>query len=519
MNVLFALCFLMSPDRSAPLPEWSIPWITPALALAKQDRLPVEAQNHPVWRIYEQHSYLRKEGSLFCRVRLIQIVLNDDWGARNGQVLLGDSGQQGEILSAFGWHQAPNGRVERLKPEGIFYVGDGQTNNISQDQYTIAHFENLRRFSVVLVESTQKVERFLGPVFLVKPSDQAPTRYFEVDVPEEPLNQFRLLPFRMDTWSLEQKKSDRSWSLLNYPAPLSQAPCSNLPGDFPGIVVAFSDARYANWDAFAKWYVGIFAEAAQAGDLAAPTSAKPEIEAMIQKVAGNLYYRQVYLTAQRGWVPEPGAKVWQKGFGDCKDLVSACAFEAQQRQFTVLPVLASIGPSNRMKPDDPVFSGFNHLIGAIPLSQSLNLEAEVMVGDRRFLLFDPTQAHAPFGRLPRYYLDSDVLICTTQGGSWVHIEASMLEDNRYQVSINGQLTVQRPLANYNLRFKVIPTVLALFTAKTGLLFGTFYAIGPGHPRPCSPDAFASGCQPPQHPAFRLGLARFPDRGAQGHAVK
>ena len=83
---------------------------------------------------------------------------------------------------------------------------------------------------------------------------------------------------------------------------------------------------------------------------------------------------------------------------------------------------------------------FNHVIAAIPLQQSLDLNAEVVVGRTTISAgrsyFHP---HAFLGFLPADYRNRHIMICTSEGSHWVSIPDRALEQESVSIFLSGTL--------------------------------------------------------------------------------
>jgi hypothetical protein len=154
----------------------------------------------------------------------------------------------------------------------------------------------------------------------------------------------------------------------------------------------------------------------------------------------ELTYRQVYLSPERGWIPEFVPETLRKRYGDCKDLASCLISEARNAGLKAHPVLARIVEGHADATDPVSMLSFNHVIAAVELEKSLGLPAEIETPQGRFLLIDPTDRLAPLGVLHTGHRDREVLLCRESGGVWMKIPPSAVRTPRSKVLLNGKVT-------------------------------------------------------------------------------
>ena len=303
--------------------------------------------------------------------------------------------------------------------------------------------------SIIVFESLTKKKSFLGPHELFPVADAFPVRYWNVTLDSSssrgPIHTHLNL-LNHQNWGLNAKVTQHQISLENIPALSTEA----MPGDrfglYPLVLARLEpvdriDSRYASWDSFATWYHRVFNEVAYPKGLPEPNSGftKESLAETSQPMLNRIIYRQVYMSPTRGWVPLNGEEIWRRSYGDCKDMVSCTAHIYQDKGVRVYPTLASIGPGITWKDKDPVNPFFNHLIVAIPLTESLGFDAEVVANGKRFLLFDPTSRQTPFGKLHRGHLGGSVLICTEEGAQWADIPQHAVETSHIRLNVKGKV--------------------------------------------------------------------------------
>jgi hypothetical protein len=201
----------------------------------------------------------------------------------------------------------------------------------------------------------------------------------------------------------------------------------------PWVAVTFLDPALkgppsmASWDTLATWTWEQFSTRLATSRVVDLTGASTleGLKAIHRWMSREMTYKAVYLSPERGWVPEPGPEVARKRYGDCKDLASLFLSEAQVLGLEVFPVLATIS-EGRAGEEAPVGFIFNHAIAAVKLNQTLGLASEIATPQGRFLLVDATDRYTPLGMLSSAHLGRKVLLCTSKGGLWLTIPAGAI---------------------------------------------------------------------------------------------
>ncbi|HJW09802.1 MAG TPA: hypothetical protein VJ483_09220, partial [Holophagaceae bacterium] len=192
---------------------------------------------------------------------------------------------------------------------------------------------------------------------------------------------------------------------------------------------------------------GIFAPRIQPSkmvDLGGKSTAEA-LQAIHRWMCARLSYKQVYLSPERGWVPETGPEVVRRGYGDCKDLTTCFLGEVKGLGQGVYPALARI-IDGAPETDDPVGPIFNHVISAIHLEKSLGFHSEVETSAGRLLLVDPTDRLTPLGWLGVQHLGHRVLVCMEKGGVWVDIPDGAILRPSTEVRLEGEVAASGRLA-------------------------------------------------------------------------
>ena len=195
---------------------------------------------------------------------------------------------------------------------------------------------------------------------------------------------------------------------------------------------------HRSWDDVGRWY------AALAADRRVPTA---EVQAKasalvagkqtaIEKVAALAAFAQRdirYVAIEIGVgaiQPHPAPAILSSRFGDCKDKVTLLAAMLKAIGVDSHYVLVSTD-RGVIDPKFPSVSGFNHVVIAIKLPEAKDYPA-IVKGN--LLLFDPTNPATPFGTLPPYLQDNDLLLVTDGGGELLHVAPHAPSVNRLQIA-------------------------------------------------------------------------------------
>ena len=199
-----------------------------------------------------------------------------------------------------------------------------------------------------------------------------------------------------------------------------------------------SGKSHRSWDDVARWYAALTADR---------RAASPEIQAKasalvngkqtaIERIAALAAFAQRdvrYVAIEIGvgaFQPHPAASIFTSRFGDCKDKATLLSAMLKTIGIESYYVLAS---TNRgvVDPKFATVAGFNHVVLAIKLPEGKDFPA-VVKGN--LLLFDPTNASTPFGTLPTYLQDNDLLLVTENGGELLHVAPHAPSVNRFNVT-------------------------------------------------------------------------------------
>ncbi len=451
MRNLFLSCALM-----LPLPVWSsgwekLPdWAGEALAKVGDSQPPAEAS---VWRLLDETEItLLSNGKLKRERRILQRVYKDSDSELAGSYLLPGDEKETKITKLRGWHLMAGEKLEKLDRENIVTVGMSRSDFVVGQTITVAGFDRVTRGSIVAFESREVQNAFFQvdilPVLGTFPIHSMVVRH---QTENGAGGSGRIVPILLEAWGLRAEIQGNTLRIQDIPASQAEILEPDFPDPYPRVFIGFASAKeddpFTSWDHLARWYLRLFNQKALGGER--KTQWIGDIE-VLRKVAAffdeRITYRQRYLSPDRGWTPEPGEKVERRAYGDCKDMVSCLAWRGKSLGYSVYPALANIGDGPRTGPDDQPAPSFNHVIGAIPLQGTLGLPAEVDVGERRMLLYDPTSKYTQIGRLPAHYKGRRLLVCTEEGAVWVPVPDSALERESVRLTLRGVLDRQFDLS-------------------------------------------------------------------------
>ncbi|MBL0210509.1 MAG: hypothetical protein IPQ13_06290 [Holophagaceae bacterium] len=444
----------MAQDLSK-LPDWAKPH---AQAVATS---PAPSGDYDAWVILQRTevAYAGSNEILTRKLRLVKVLT--ERGTSEGLfVIRGLGGKASKVKKLKGWNLRPDGELVRLASEKVVAIEGGESDSINTNVITGAVLERVVKGSWVAFESLEFERSPAGPFTAMGPMENLPVRRWELAISKNggfftSLEKVEAILDLVNFGGLVPQPEHlpgQAIALSNVPAlSVNEGGTPYREGFIPEVRVRFLDPGlkgapdWSNWNSPAIWIAGEYQSKAKRTGLATPPGKELlGLQALWAWMGRELTYKQVYLSPERGWVPEDASEVGRKRYGDCKDLSCFFIAELEARGYKASPVLARIkdGPA---LPEQPPFAVFNHLITAIPLQKSLGLPAEVDTPRGRFLLADSTDPFTPFGWLGEAHRGRSVLICLPDGGTWVSIpdaaiqKAIMAVDLKAELRQNGQL--------------------------------------------------------------------------------
>ncbi len=369
-------------------------------------------------------------------------------------VLHGLGGKASKVKKLKGWNLRPDSALEKLDSDNVVTQNDTGDEEFSAGTTTGAVLDRMVKGSYVAFESLESIQSPLGPVAHTRPMESVPVRVWELDVAKKEggFTNLQSVDVKMarrqfEPWiSQVEPLGTTGLRVVNLPAlPKGEGGHPHLSNLLPVVEVRFLDpvmplARmWGSWDEVAKWTHGNYLGALSPSGLGDWQGKAPleSLQALWGWMGRSLVYKQVYLTPERGWIPEGAQEVGRKRYGDCKDLTAFFLAEAKGLGFQPVPVLARIVQGEIPAQTDP-FPVFNHVISGLRLERSLGLAAEVDTPKGRFLLTDPTDPYTPLGYLGSGHQGRRVMVCLPEGAQWITIPDSAILPDRLSVDIAGE---------------------------------------------------------------------------------
>jgi len=427
----------------ARLPEWAR---GPAAA-ALQEPVPAGAD---AWVLLERTEVTYAgDGELRTTLRRLVKVLGER-GLDEGQLVVHSLGGKAEKVKRIrGWNLRPDGELVKLNRDDVGAVDADARGEVSTDYLTGARVARVAVGSLVAFETDLVSRKPMGPAERYWLAGAAPVRRWELAIKDANGATARIEPRHWAAWGLQPESLPGGGLATGGIAPVPQNEQAHPNGlnVEPLVELCFLDPGWsaapscASWDSLAAWVYGRYRPAI-APTAAIPRTAGTPVEALggiVRWMARELTCKAIYLTPDRGWIPEPGAEVVRKRYGDCKDHAACFLGEAAGLGFEPFPVLCRI-LDGEVEPDQPPFPyAFNHAIAALRLKESLGLPAEVATPQGRFLLVDTTDRYCPFGFLPWAHQGRRVMICTPAGAIWTEVPASATPVPSLAIDLQGQV--------------------------------------------------------------------------------
>lgn len=431
------------------LPDWAA-----AVALASQaEPGPLEDE---AWVLLDRTeiAYAGDGEIRLRRLRLIKVL--EERGTRYRTFFLfGLGGKASRIKRLKGWNLRPDGELAKLDSDKIVSLNDASVEEFSTTTATSVALDRVVKGSLVAFESMEVIQSPIGPVARASLLGALPVRTWELEVAKREgwFTNLQAVEIKIDRshflpWvSRVEELPGGGLRVRELPAlPKDEGAHPYLDEVLPVVQVRFLDpkwpqaAMWESWDAFARWQSAVFEPACQPSGLVGLPAGKglEGLRALWNWMQQGLSYKQVYLTPERGWMPEPAPEVGRKRYGDCKDLTAFFLGEAKGQGLEGAPVLASISEGLVSSEQAPL-PRFNHVISALRLRGTLGLPAEVDTPQGRFLLVDPTDTLTPFGSLSNVHSGRKVMICLPSGAVWVSVPAACILPSRLVFDLKGEI--------------------------------------------------------------------------------
>lgn len=387
------------------------------------------------------------------RFRLVK-VLGERGTGQGAFMIHGLGGKGNKVKKLKGWNLRPDGELVKLDSDSVVTLNDVTDAEYSTDTLTGAALERVVKGSLIAFESLEAMQNPLGPVAGTGLLEGIPVRRWELEAGKKEgwFTNLQAVEVHIERGHFEpwitrvEPLGQAGLRAMNLPAlPVDEGGHPHLSNLLPRVQVRFLDPALAtgrmwrSWDEVARWTAGAYAPALEAARVADLQGRKglEGLQALWAWMARSMTYKQVYLSPERGWLPEATAEVGRKRYGDCKDLSAFFMGEASALGFRGFPALARISAGEIEAQGEP-FPVFNHVIAALRLEASLGLPAEVETPRGRFLLADPTDPFTPLGSLGSGHRGGRVMICLADGAQWVTVPDGAIQPDRLEVRLEGE---------------------------------------------------------------------------------
>jgi Transglutaminase-like superfamily len=387
--------------------------------------------------------------------RLVRILTERGLG-EGVYKIYGFGGKANRIKRLKGWNCRPDGEVTKLDQDNVVTMNLDRANELTTRTGTAAVLTRVVKGSLVAFESMEIQHLVVGLAASAFPMEEHPVRCWELELAKAGgwFSDLKEVQMHLETrhfrpWlGLDDFKEGTKLALRDVPPLPKDEGQTPAPEDvLPNVFLRFVDPGQTSlmgvdsWDAIARWEVARYLQSSPPLRLPG-TESKPslqELQRLKSWIARQITYKMVYLTPDRGWVPEVAEEVFRKRYGDCKDMASLFIAASRSAGFEAFPVLARIF-EGRISADDPVGpQAFNHVIAAVRLPASLGLPAEVETPRGRFLLVDPTDAFTSLGRMAEPHRGRRVMLCLPEGAQWVVVPTSAIVRPGLTTRLEGRL--------------------------------------------------------------------------------
>lgn len=446
----FLLLVSQMVQGATPVPDWlrSLPdWARPIVLAASQE--PAPAGDPDAWVVLDRTevAYGGDNEIWTHRYRLVHVL--SERGISEGIFRIsGLGGKASRVKKLKGWNLRPDLELVKLDQDSVVSLEDAGNEDFSRSTLTAAILPRVVKGSWVAFESVQVARLPFGPIDGSSIMESLPIREWELETSlkngwfanPKPV-EIKLDLVHFDPYIPNARvQSGQSVKVANVPAlPKGEGGHPHSSNMLPMVVVRFLDTKlteaptWGNWDTPAVWFANAYAAKIH------PVGAAPKgssnlvsLQALWAWMGRELSYKAVYLTPERGWIPEDASEVFRKRYGDCKDLSCFFLGEAQGLGFKGAPALARIG-DGRVEVSSVPTNGFNHVIAALRIEKSLGLPAEVETPKGRFLLVDATDPLTPVGYLGDAHRGRQVLLCLPEGAQWVKVPDTAIQHRKIEV--------------------------------------------------------------------------------------
>ncbi len=148
----------------------------------------------------------------------------------------------------------------------------------------------------------------------------------------------------------------------------------------------------------------------------------------------NYVAMSINLNSGGGYRPRPAPEVFEKHYGDCKDMTSLARAMLTSVGIDSYPVLAGIGGTSWVHDEWASPYVFDHCILAVPVGDEAPDVSGVVDHPKhgRIAIFDPTSKVAAFGVMPYYLRGRKVLVSSPWDDEMLSLPFASPEDDRVE---------------------------------------------------------------------------------------
>ncbi len=433
------------------LPEWA--------RLAAQEVAGKPMPGADAWIVLDRTEMAYTgDGEIRTRKFRLAKILTERGVNEAGYWLHGLGGKASKVKKLRGWNLRPDGELEKLSDENILNTNQSSNESITTRTVSLAVLPRATKGSWIAFESHEMFTYPTGPTDEIWVLESHPIHRWELALAKQEgwftnLKQVsvHLQPNRFEPWikdvAVQPEQSLRAFDLPAIPEGEGAHP--SFRDVLPSVRVCFEDPTLTgmpssrSWDEMARFYAERYQARYSTKTEMGIREKDPAmvLQAIRRWMAKEMSYRQVYLSPERGWIPEYVPETLRKRYGDCKDLATCFISEVRFAGMQAYPVLARINEGHARETDPVSSNSFNHVIVAVKLEKSLGFPAEVETPQGRFLIVDPTDRMAPLGSLQSGHRDREVMICREASALWVRIPASAVKLPRSRTDLTGQVTI------------------------------------------------------------------------------
>lgn len=352
-----------------------------------------------------------------------------------GQASIYLSSSKTKLVSFSAWLVYPSGKVESFGKRDLVKVAANMDQLYSESSYMILdRSASIRSDTIFAYEYEVVVDSsILEDYHFFQESIPVIRSRYELEIPKD--WSVNAVPLNCEKLTHEGDGSKFVWEMSNLD-PVKDEP-SRPPLFAISAMLGISvypeseDARRNKLEVFDSWStVARYLQHSQVEQMSATSEMSEKVEALVagkatdwERIEAICEYAQsvnyvavsMNLAKGGGYVPRPASFVFEKHYGDCKDMTVLARSMLKVAGYNAYPVTARIGNEEYVNDIWPSPVQFNHCILAVDAPASVDKPAIVEHPQYgRLLFFDPTAKFTRVGELPSSLQDTSVLV----GSDW-----------------------------------------------------------------------------------------------------